>query len=380
MKVMVNAVSNKEGGSRVVLVKLLTAICAQRPDLAVCLAAPPHICKELAGAAITTWPVDVGQSPLAVLKWYEFDLFSASRRWRADVVFSLTNFLPRRQFPLPTLLLMQQAGYFSPDFDRLTREASVSLSSRILWDQKKRWVRRSLAAATAVTVQTAALADAMTASAGLSGKSILVIPHGPGWVENVRSVRTGSTAAAVRIGYVTKWGVQKNFVILFRAVAALAREGCPVKLVLTLDPAYPPAAATLDLAATMGIAGLIENHGEVKQEDIQALYDSLDVFVFPSLCESFGLPMVEAMARSLPIVVADTPENREITGSAGLIFPPGDAESLTGILRTLSADKAARDAYAKLSYTRARQFSWEKAAEATAAALELAAGARTAKS
>src|SRR4029079_14936735 len=110
-----------------------------------------------------------------------------------------------------------------------------------------------------------------------------------------------------------------NFATLFASVKQLAEQGMPIRLVLTLDPANPQAAATLAEAEAIGIAHLIENHGEVPPNALTAVYDSLDVFVFPSFCESFGMPMVEAMARGLFIVAADTAENREIVGSAGLI-------------------------------------------------------------
>src|SRR6185437_7615159 len=113
----------------------------------------------------------------------------------------------------------------------------------------------------------------------------------------------------------------------FRAVRSLSEQGRDLRLVLTLGEADPVAAASLAHAKALGVAHLIENHGEVSAGQITAIYDSVDLFVFPSLCESFGMPMVEAMARGLCIVVADTPVNREITGAAGLTFPPGDSSS-----------------------------------------------------
>ena len=97
----------------------------------------------------------------------------------------------------------------------------------------------------------------------------------------------------------TKFGVQKNFETLFRAIAMI-RKQYPVELILTLDEQtqeYNKVAATI---AEMGIADIVRNYGEVAGDDIQDLYDSLDVFAFPSLCESFGFPLVEAMTSGLP--------------------------------------------------------------------------------
>ncbi|MDC0033962.1 glycosyltransferase, partial [Alphaproteobacteria bacterium] len=64
-------------------------------------------------------------------------------------------------------------------------------------------------------------------------------------------------------------------------------------------------------------------------------YGSNDIFVFPSVSETFGFPLVEAMACGLPIIAADTLTNREICGQAALYFPPSDATALAGSIKEL---------------------------------------------
>ena len=140
MKVFVNAVSVKEGGPRVVLVKLLEAMCLERRGVAMCVAAPPSICEEVPRSVLERHPVAIGQSPFSLMKWYEVDLATAARKWRADVVFSVTNYLPRRRLPIPTLLLEQHAGHFSPAFDQLTLAYTPSFFARFAWRYKRRWV------------------------------------------------------------------------------------------------------------------------------------------------------------------------------------------------------------------------------------------------
>lgn len=372
---LVNAVSIREGGPRVTVIKLLSRMAASSPDTVWSIAAPADLAKECNQMPQTTaFAVSADRSPVHLSKWYEFGLSATARRWKADVVFSVTNYLPFRRLPLPTLLLEQHAGHFSAEFDRLIREATPFVLGRMLWQWKTAWVRNSVKSATVLTVQTQTLADAIVAATGRSRNTICVIPHGPGWVERREQPRARHEGGKWRIGYISKWGVQKNFLTLFKAIEKLSSDGLPICLVLTLDPTHEPAAQVLRLARQLGIESLIENHGEVAGESIASLYDGLDLFAFPSICESFGMPMVEAMARGLPIVVADTPENREITGDAGVLFAAYDANSLTAILARLMNDTAEREMRANRSLIRAHDFSWDKAAEATLAALATAAG------
>ncbi|MBI3675202.1 MAG: glycosyltransferase [Proteobacteria bacterium] len=375
MRVLVNAASIKEGGPSVVLAKLIAGLRVARPDIEWVVAAPVDILKDIAGKNIAGVAAALDdRSPWQVLTWYEAQLPAIAKEMRCDVLFSLTNYLPRRPLAIPTVLLEQHAGHFSAEFDRLTRAEAPSVVSRVLWRQKRGWVMRSVVKAKVLVVQTAALADAIATSTGRLRSSIRVVPHGPGLVDHTSSVHPRVPSVPWRIGYVAKWGVQKNFETLFRAVRLLNDTGHPARLILTLNPAYAPAARVLALADSMGIGAFVENHGEVPGANIAGLYDDLDAFVFASTCESFGFPMVEAMARGLPIVVAETLENVEITGSAGSTFPPYDAEALAARLREAMRSPESWKALSQASLERGRFFSWQKAAEQTALALDDAVG------
>jgi glycosyltransferase involved in cell wall biosynthesis len=75
------------------------------------------------------------------------------------------------------------------------------------------------------------------------------------------------------------------------------------------------------------------------KEHMQHLYLDSDIFVFPSLTESFGFPMAEAMSYGLPIVASDTPVNREICGGAAVYFSPQNPEDLARQVRRVAADQ-----------------------------------------
>lgn len=374
MKVLVNAASVKEGGPLVVLDQLLARMRQLRNDIDWVVAAHPSIRLQW-NAQNNLARLDAGvidSSPAGVLRWYEAELPAAVARVRADLVFSITNYLPWRRLSVPTVLLVQHAGHFSERFDDLARRNLRRPDRIAAWLVKTRWVERSVRTASELTVQTAALADAIASRTGRPRSRIHAIPHGPGTVTQVQRARRTRNGAPVRIGYITKWGVQKNFQVLFEAAARLMAERRPIRLILTLAEDLPESGRLMARARAAGLADVLENAGEVEAAEISALYDSLDIFVFPSLVESFGFPLVEAMAKGLPIVAADTPSNREIAGGVGLFFPPADAAMLAGVLGDLIGNAALREAKAAAALQRAKDFSWSRAAEQTLAVFDMA--------
>lgn len=374
MKVLVNAASVKEGGPLVVLDQFLRQMPLVRDDIAWAIATHPSVRRRW-NEQSNIAQVDVGHidaSPFGVLHWYEVGLPAAVTRMKPDLVFSITNYLPLRRLPVPTVLLVQHAGHFSQQFDELTRRHLRRLDRVAAWAIKTRWVERSVRTASEVTVQTAALADAVAAKTGRPRARIHAIPHGPGAMLAAPLVRRNPTGRPVRIGYVTKWGVQKNFEVLFAAAARLVGERRDIRIVLTLAADLPENIRIMRRAEAAGLGEVLENVGEIDAAGISALYNSFDIFVFPSLVELFGFPLVEAMAKGLPVAVADTPSNREIAADAGLFFPPADAQALAGILSELIDNAALREARSAAALHRAQDFSWQRAAERTLALFDAA--------
>jgi len=343
-----------------------------QPNIEWIVAAHPKIIPVGRDARSTLWlPLrEVEPKAFHILKWYELELPAIVKNYRPDVLFSQTNYLPRRPLACPTLLLLQNAGYFSAEFDRLNMTKLNTVGARLAWRQKCRWARQSVKAATMLAVQTVALAESVSAQTGRPRDQIAVIPHGPGLAVHRCSPRPERKGDQFRIGYITKWGVQKNFDTLFKAAQKLRKEGYHFKIILTLDKGSRETNETMVKAQDFGIDALIENYGEVAFDDISAIYDGLDMFVFASVCESFGFPTVEAMARGLPIITAKTAENAEVTRGAALEFSPNDADALASHLATMMNDDQERAKRANLSLVASRNYSWESAATETIAALD----------
>ncbi len=116
-------------------------------------------------------------------------------------------------------------------------------------------------------------------------------------------------------------------------------------------------------------AGRVHLTGRVDDADLVGLYQHARAFVFPSLTEGFGLPVLEAMAGGAPVVHSDHPALVETAGGAGLAFPVGDAAELRRCLdRVSESDQLVQELSGK-GRDRARQLPWSKWADAAAAIL-----------
>ncbi len=100
----------------------------------------------------------------------------------------------------------------------------------------------------------------------------------------------------------------------------------------------------------------------VPDDDLVALYNAADVFVYPSIFEGFGLPPVEAMACGTPVVTSNTSSLPEVVGDAALTVAPLDVDALADALAALLRDDALREQLARQGLQRAATFSWEASA------------------
>lgn len=103
----------------------------------------------------------------------------------------------------------------------------------------------------------------------------------------------------------------------------------------------------------------------VPEEDLAALYNAADLFVYPSLFEGFGLPPLEAMACGTPVVTSNTSSLPEVVGNAALMVGPLDVDGLAGAMSRVLGDPALRARLSAQGLERATLFSWEREARIT---------------
>ncbi|MFQ5796088.1 MAG: glycosyltransferase family 4 protein, partial [Candidatus Bipolaricaulia bacterium] len=117
------------------------------------------------------------------------------------------------------------------------------------------------------------------------------------------------------------------------------------------------------LAKDSGSMNSVHFMGKIPYEEVNNLHRNADVFVHPSTLESFGLPVLEAMACGAPVIGSNRCSVPEIIGDAGLIVDPDDIEELAKAIYRVLTDQELRERLIQKGYERVKMFTWEKAAE-----------------
>ncbi len=163
---------------------------------------------------------------------------------------------------------------------------------------------------------------------------------------------------------------RKNLVRLVRAAARLPEVARGELALVILGSGNETEAAPIRQAiAALGRKPVIRLPGYRQGRALLAAYTEATALVFPSTCESFGIPAVEAMAGGLPVVLADSTALPEIGGAAGWYFNPNDDEALTATLRALLDQPAERTRRSELGRAVAENYRWSTASDRLVAAL-----------
>ncbi|MGZ4953267.1 MAG: glycosyltransferase family 4 protein [Halobacteriota archaeon] len=103
--------------------------------------------------------------------------------------------------------------------------------------------------------------------------------------------------------------------------------------------------------------------GYLTDSEILSLYEQADVFVYPSLYEGFGLPVLEAMACGCPVIASNISSLPEVVGDAGMLIDPYDTDQLAQAIITVLGDDELKREMSRKGIAQAQKFSWEKAEE-----------------
>jgi glycosyltransferase involved in cell wall biosynthesis len=162
----------------------------------------------------------------------------------------------------------------------------------------------------------------------------------------------------------------KNLFRLLGAIALIPRERRPL---LVLPGYATPYEQTLrDRAAELGVSDDVRFLGWIPAAELEALYAACSCFVFPSLYEGFGLPVLEAMARGVPVACSGRGALDEMAGDAALRFDPESEPAIAAAIETLLTDEAVAERLRTVGHQRAERFTWSSTAAGTLASYERA--------
>jgi glycosyltransferase involved in cell wall biosynthesis len=130
----------------------------------------------------------------------------------------------------------------------------------------------------------------------------------------------------------------------------------------------------LKKVAASGVRNRIHMPGYIDDADLPALYSMAAAFVYPSLYEGFGLPVLEAMACGAPVITSGVSSLPEVAGDAAILVDPRDCRAVAGALRMVLGDEELREDLSQRGRQRSQLFTWERTAGKTLDVYRAAAG------
>jgi glycosyltransferase involved in cell wall biosynthesis len=354
------------GGTGRYAMELPSALIAAEPETEVHVFvsrdAPQQLRAEPWASKVrwTTLPVRVSGPPIHALA--QFVALPALARARGlDVLHSPGNWGPvltpgvASVVSLLDLIWLHRAAEWSPS-------SVVPYKVRVL-------VRYSVRHADRLFALSQAAADDFVSTLGVPRDRIEVTPLGVRTPRAAPAVTEGELRTRLQLGAarvvlcVAQKRPYKNLHSLVRALPELEED---VVVVLPGTPtAYERDLRTL--AAELGVASRVRFLEWLEEDELDRLYRLSSAFVLPSLIEGFGLPVLEAMARGVPVACANAAALREVAGEAALLFDPARQEEVTAAVRRLLDDRALAGRLAKAGYERVEKFPWERTGAATLA-------------
>jgi glycosyltransferase involved in cell wall biosynthesis len=354
-RILIDASMARTGGGLTYLVNLLPRLVALAPERSfrVVLRGPRIELPAAPNLELVRLP-EAGA--LARLGAGQTRLRSLARSWRADLYFSTAEMVPLHppcpaiaSFRNPNVFTALDQGWYPYQVWRLgalRQLARLSAHScrRVLFvsHDSARWIGDSL---------------------DLSEAKRAVVHHG---VDPERFA--GGRAAPLACPYVLSVSSvyrYKNFVRLIEAWTLLARRRPDLPdLVIVGDDQDPDYSRRMQQSrvAAGPLAERIHLVGAVAYDEVPDWYAGARLFVFPSYLETFGHPLLEAMAAGVAVVAGDTPVSREVAGDAARYADPHDSAALAEAMAQLLDDAERRKDLVRRGRERVRGFGWERSA------------------
>ncbi len=308
---------------------------------------------------------------------------------------SRVDWVRGEQLKLPPLArhakvdLMHSLGNTAPVWGRFARVATIhDLHHRVIPEAHlgvlatgmRLLVTRAARSSDRIIAPSASTASDIQSLLRIDRAKIDIVPEGVGSERRATPETEPEIRAWLRAGLrpivlsVSAKRPHKNLARLISAVAAIARERRPLLVI----PGYstPYEEELLRHVATLGAEDDVRLIGWIEPERLEGLYASSSCLVCASLHEGFGLPVLEAMARGLPVACSTGGALGEVAGEAALAFDPLSVSQISTAIERLISDQRTADALRAAGLARAAGFTWAATAAGTLASYEAALRAR----
>ena len=355
-RILINGLHSKSGGGVTYLRNMLPILQRDnRLDVHVCLNTSQIPLFEQYLEGITLHTVDLDGSLWKLLVFEQYQLPKLGSRVNADVVFSPANYGPL--FSSRTVILLRNA--LSVAF--VERRLNKILYWLLLYIGTQLSIMR---ARRVVSVSQYALKSTAGSMFNLTSEKFQTIPHGisPSFSALSEIKREQNTLLCVSDIY-----VQKNLHTFFESLPKVRAAFPDIKVRIAGAPVDQGYNASLQKRLQdLGLSDHVEFLGNLDAQELRACYQRTALFVFPSTVETFGNPLVEAMACGAPIASSNTAAMPEVAAVAAEYFDPHDADDMARVILALLNDDARREELSRFGIERAKMYSWEETARKTA--------------
>lgn len=380
IKVLLNGLASTAGGGVTYLKNVLPLLSRSDRAQSYLVLVPPSRFKDFAifqGERMQVETIEI-DGALKRMWWEQTGLRDLIKSSGGNVLVSLGNFALMRS-PVPQILFNRNDLFFSEEFSQELQRRH--LRRELAAHKFKSWLAgESIKRATINVTPTNAFADRIRSRRKLSQNAIETLQFGfdaEGFFANLEPLADSLVAKlnlrpnCRRLLFVSHYNYFRNFETLIRALPIIKpqlrqRTGEDVQLVLTTDikrgAVYGgyDATAAAELIDQLNVRDDIAMLGEVNYSKLHQLYRMCDVFVCPSYSESFGHPLVEAMASGLPVISASLPVHREICGDAAVYFDVFDERNLAEQCVRVLTDNNLSNRLSSRGLQRSQEFSWRE--------------------
>ena len=380
MKIALNAVSAKMGGAATYIKNLARELASLKLEDEFIFFVPEEQAQAIRGLApnIRVMATEIGSASFLKRLWFDQVVL---RRWlkreKVDALYSTANF-GMVACPCHQVLLVRNAIYFSEIY--WTRIMSHKSLLAKLEDKLRLWlVLQSTKWADVVMTPSQDMMDVLQRFTKIRDDKAKVNHYGV-TIETASALQCSKKLANPkekewRFLYSAIYTEYKNLTTVLRSLLLLVEEGWRFRFITSADPWADKLPMTqikqldIQLLNDLRLKDCIEFTGKMTSEQIAEFYRQVDLFLYPSVIESFGHPLVEAMANGVPVIASNIAINQELCADAALYFDKFDAQDCAEKIRQVLEDDELRCSLASKGRQQARRFTWDQHIQNVLAAL-----------